>query len=1045
MFQEAEKEQKGENRSRCGGVFGYFIKNYRVTFLLIFGLILLGMGAVLTLPRESTPEVEIPFAAVVAPWPGASSRDVEKLVTKPIEDELVNLEGVKEITSSSGLGLSTVSVEFYAEEDLDEAIRRLRESVDNVTGLPEQAEDVQVVEVNFSDQPIVTVSLGGIKDERLLSLYADDLADVLEDIQGISGVDVVGIRNEEIKVVVSPARLAELGLSMGQVISEISSANLNAPFGQLETEEFNYDLRLLGGFEDIGDVASTPVTLRDGRVVLLSDLAEVKMVLSDVDSISRVNLDKEQESAPAVTMLVRKKTGGNIVKIVDSVRKEIKSAEDNWLPAEVEVAYFIDNAEFVRESLRNVATSGAQTLVIVFALLWLFLGWRAAVITALSVPLTFFMSFIIFDLTGNTLNDISLFSLILSLGLLVDNTIVIVEGVFAERKEGKIKAWQAKRVVDRFKKPLVGGTLTTVAAFFPMLLVTGIIGEFLQVIPTVVTGTLLSSLVVALAFIPAMAVWFIGHYRGGEVQKERIFDGYFNVLKRRYCLFIDWFLRHRGWQNVFISLLVVLMIMGLSLPFTPFLRTGLFPATDIDFLIINIELPPGSRLEQTDQVAEKIENIVRGLPETESYSVSVGRASTFSISAGGGSSNAESLASFYVNLHEDRERSSLEISGGLREIFKEITEAKVVIEEVSAGPPTVPPVELRVVGDNLDELDRVSKNIIDELEDIPGAINIDRNLRYSSGEFNFVFDREVLAKKGLSAAGVAQFLRVAVFGAEATTFLNEQGEEISVSIESEPEVANSVDDILKMPILNSVGERVTLGQVAKVDLKTSVDAIRHEDGERAIAVTADAVSGVTPNEITQEIMKRVEDKNISEGVKIEFGGEQQETLETFAQLYRSMVIAVILILIILVVEFNSYRQPLIIFLAIPLALIGVLFGLLIFRGQLNFSAFIGLVSLTGIVVNNAIILVDRMNADRREGKSTLEAVREAAESRLRPIILTTVTTAAGVAPLIWVDEFFRDMAVTLITGLLFSSILTLVLIPVLYYRQQRKLEIRIKN
>jgi HAE1 family hydrophobic/amphiphilic exporter-1 len=513
----------------------------------------------------------------------------------------------------------------------------------------------------------------------------------------------------------------------------------------------------------------------------------------------------------------------------------------------------------------------------------------------------------------------------------------------------------------------------------------------------------------------------------------------FNRFKDKYCLFIDWALRNVRFQRLFIGSLTILLIAGFSLPFTGLLKTGLFPEVDIDFAIINVELAPGSRLEETDKVAKRVEEQLQQVSDVESYAVNVGSGSSFDI--GGGGSSAESLASFFVNFDKGRERSSIEISEELRERFIDITSAKVVVEEISAGPPTSAPIEFRVVGESLNELDRLSQEIMDELEVISGVINVDRSLRNSAGEFNFVFDRGALAENGLMASSVAQVLRTSVFGIEVTTFLDQNGEEVSVRMEAKEETVDSVDDVLSLPLLTPGGE-IVLGQVARVDLGTSIDAIRRRDGERVVTVTASTEGKITPNEVTEDIMARIEEKGLPEGYGVQFGGEQQETTETFTQLYRSMIISVILILLILVVEFNSYRQPWIIFLSIPLALIGVLFGLLIFRSQLNFAAFIGLVSLTGIVVNNAIILVDRMNVNRRKGKSTVEAVKEAAESRLRPIILTTLTPAAGVAPLIWVDEFFRDMAITLITGLLFSSILTLVLIPILYLRQKQRQERR---
>jgi len=1050
-----KNHELGVRRGGLNGFFNYWLRSFRVTFLVLIGLAIVGIWTAVMLPRESTPEVEIPVAVVVTVYPGASSRDVEELVTKPIEEKLINVEGLDKLSSSSRLSVSSVVAEFSADEDLEDAIRRLRDEVSEIRGLPDEAELPEVMEISFEDEPIISIGLGGIDDVRLLSLYAEDLAEEIEGVAGVSQVDVAGKLDEEVRIKVEPGKLAELGISINQVIGGIRAANINAPVGQFDTDNFNYDLRLTGRFSSIGDIAQKPIVLPDGSVVELGAVADIELGVTERAAESRISTEGNRATA-AVTLLVRKKTGGNIVRIVDAVEKEVEEARSE-LPEDLQILSFADRADEIRTQLSNVYRSGVQTLLIVFGLLWLFLGWRPAVISALAVPLTFSMAFLVFAWTGITLNGVSLFSLILSLGLLVDTTIVIVEGICGHREEEGIdngagggcdlepgdsrdvreKKLQerAASVVGQFTKPLIGGTLTTVAAFFPMLLVTGIIGQFLKVIPIVVTATLLSSLLVALAFIPPVAVEILVRMR--QTEEDRWFDRVYRRVRVKYQRVISKILEARKMQSLFIATLTILLVLGLSLPFSGLLKTGLFPAVDIDFMIINVELDPGTRLEGTERVVEEIEAKLKEVPEVISYVVNVGAGVSMDLSGGGSS---EELASFFVNLDKEREQSSLDISDNLRAELKDIAGAKIVIEELSAGPPSAAPVEIRIVGKEMGELDRLSWQAMQKLEEMEGVVDVDRNLRNSAGEFNFVFNEEALAEYGVSVGEIAQVLRASVFGMEVTTFLDQDGDEVAVRIEGVEEAVNSVDDILAMELVTSRGEKVVVSQVASVGLESSLDAIRHRDEERTVTITADAATGYMPNELTQEFMSRVNELSLPDGYRVEFGGEQQETVETFNQLYRSMVIAVLLILIILVVEFNSYRQPFIIFLSIPLALTGVLFGLLIFGGQLNFAAFIGLVSLTGIVVNNAIILVDRMNRVRERGASIKEAVKEATSSRLRPIMLTTLTTAGGIAPLIWVDEFFRDMAVTLITGLLFSSIITLVLIPILYYRQQTKIE-----
>lgn len=1013
--------------------FGYFIGSYRITFLVIIGLGIYGTYTAVVLPREATPEISIPIAVVVTAYPGSSARDVEELITDPIEEKLANLDGLKNLTSSSQLGLSSVTVEFEAEENQERAMQRLREAVDGVTDLPEEAFDSQVIEVNFSDQPIITIGISGINDTRLLSLHAKTIAEAIEAIPDVSQVDIVGERQEQVGVRIDPNVLQRYGISLGQILQAIRTNNINAPFGSVETGRYGYELRLVEKYQNIADVASTPIRVQNGSIVPLEEVATVTQELADVSSESRISVGGK-ESTLAVSLNVRKKSGGNIVALVDEIQSSVEELQKSSLPKDLTVSYFADQAQEIRKSLRDVQDAGLQTLVVVFCVLWLFLGWKEALLASLSVPFTLFMSFIFLGVSGITLNSISLFTLILAIGLLVDNAIVVVDGIYTKTDDLSLED-HASSTIASFFKPLVAGTLTTVAAFFPMLLVSGIIGQFLRTIPIVFTATLLSSLFVAVVLLPAVAVKFFK--KDTENKHKRRFPELFDRLNARYVLFIERVLARRQFQNRFIGVLVVLMIVGLSLPFIGVLKTGLFPAADVNFILGNVELPAGSTKESTVSVMAEVEKYLLPVPEIKSFVLNTGTGISTDFS-GGGSSSA-SIGSFSINLDPEKERSSLEIMDDLRSSMASITSAKVTLEDVSSGPPSAAPIELQVNGTDIRELDVLSAKVMDEIKAIPGTTEIDRNLRNSAGEFTFTLNRNAIAQFGMSASDVAQLLRASVFGLEVTNFLDERGDKIIVELSAQKSSVQSVDAILRMPVQTPRGEFITLEQVLNVSLNTSINTIRHKDRKRTVTVTADVVSGTNSNEVTAQLQEKLDSFALPAGYNITYGGEQQETEETFTQLYQSMIIAILLIVMIMVVEFNSYRQPFIMLLSIPLGLIGVLFGLTLLGGELNFASFIGLVSLTGIVVNNAILLVDRMNAAQKEGKAVAEAVRDAAASRFRPIILTTLTTGLGVIPLMGVDAFFRDLAMVIFTGLIFSTVLTLGLIPILYYRQQMKM------
>lgn len=1013
-------------------MLSYFLKQYRVTLLLAIGLVLLGVQALVSLPRESTPEIEIPIGIVVTVFPGASAVDIEELVTKPIENTLENVEGVDSVSSSSRLGLSSITVEFTAGSDLTDSLNRLREAVDGVGELPDDAENPQVIEISFDNEPIISLGLSGNIDRRLLTLYAEQLADELETISSVSSVNVVGGSSEEIAIEVDPTILQERGISVGQISNALRSNNINAPLGHLEAGSFQYDLRLDAAVATVSDVANISLTSAQGDIFRLGDIAHVRPQLAEAISDSRISKAGAPEET-AVTLEVRKRTGGNIVAIVDEAIARAEQFAEAELPAGVEVTAFSDRGADIRKSLSDVSRSGIQTFIIVFLILWLFLGWKEAAIASLAVPFTFAISFLVFEIFDITLNGISLFSLILSLGLLVDTAIVIVEGIHTKSRASNLEL-AADQTIHSFAKPLAAGVLTTVAAFFPMLLVSGIIGQFLRTIPIVVSATLLASLFVALLILPAVAVRILT--RWPLKPQLRWFDSKFRALRARYQIVTEHLLASRRSQNRLIATLIVLLVVGLALPFTGLLKTSLFPQADIDFILGNVELPAGSKLAETQAVMGQVAARLRHVPEIESFVINSGSGTTLDV--GGGASGAN-IGSFFINLDPDRDRTSIIISEDLRAVFADISDAEIDVLDVSAGPPTSSPIEVRLIGQNLNELQTGSDAVEAYLKNQIGVINLEQSLKQSAAEFVIAPKRDALGQFGLTATDIAGNLRQYVFGGEVDSLLAANGDEISIIVIGN-EKQLTVDQLAQLSVIGQSGREARLSQVADISLAPSISQIQRRDGKREVRVTADVTSDANANEISQAVLANQSQLKLPRGIELRVGGEQQETEETFAELYRSMILAVIAIAGILVIEFNSYRQPLIILLSIPLALIGVTFGLVITGGQLNFASFIGLVSLAGIVVNNAILLVDLANANMAAGSAPREAMQAAAQDRLRPIILTTITTAAGVAPLIWVDEFFRDMALTVITGLLFSTILTLILIPILYVRQQEKLE-----
>jgi multidrug efflux pump subunit AcrB len=1036
MNQNLERDLEEGLRKTEKSVFGFFVKRFRITFLILALIIVNGFYALWTLPKESEPEVDIPFALVNTIYPGANPVDMEDLVTNKLEDKIQTLEYLKTYTSSSGVGVSLIFVEFEAEADMDKSLDELKEVVDEATpSLPSEAEDPFVQEVSFVDMPIVTYSFSGDYSDEELQHYADKLQDAFENTKDVSKAPISGGIEREFQLLVNQKKLKNYGIPIAQIMQTVRGTNFNMPAGDIEIDEFDYTVRVQGKFQGIRDLKNLILMYKGDTPIYLRDIAEIKDTFKEKNSYSRIGVG-DNDPKNTISLQIFKKTGGNILRVVDNANKAIdKLYEDGIIPQDLEILKTNDNSVYVKDDVERLGRSGIQTMILIIAILFLVLGIRGSLIAGFSVPIAFLMSFIFIMQQGMTINSMVLFAMVLSLGLMVDNSIIVMEGINEYMyKYDKTPLQAALLSVWNYKWPIMAGTMTTVCAFLPMLLVSGIMGEYMGILPKTLSATLLASLFVALIIIPALSAKFykkIGAEEKGAHRVHKIAGG-IQKLQTRYINLLKKILPSKAKRRTCILAAIGLMIGAIMLPVSGLMKVELFPGVDVDFIVVNTELPIGSSLEKTSKVLSEAENMVREISEMENYVTTVGGG--FSLYAGdGGGGSGGHLGHILVNLKEKklRERKSYEIAESIRDDFEKIQGGEVRVQELQAGPPTGAEFEAKIFGEDLQTLSVVAKEVRKMAEGIDGLINISDTVDESSGELTFELDHKKIKLYGLDATQVAMNVRQVIFGTEITT-INLEGDDVEVVLKYEGGSFDDVDDLENIILFTQSGQDIKVKDIADLKIVPSVLNISHLDGDTVVRIRAETEKDADLRKITKEFEENAAKIDLPEGYNIEVGGETEDLAKSFTEMLLSMIVAIFLIMSILVLQFDSYKKPLVVIFTVPLAIIGAFVGLTVLRLEFSLPAFIGIISLAGIVVNDAIVLMDRINKNIKRKMDLIEGVIEAGIARMQPVFLTSITTILGVLPLTFSEKMWAGLGVSIIFGLMFSTVLTLLFVPILF-------------
>lgn len=1054
-------------------------------------LLVFGVYCYIKLPRESAPDITIPNVFVSTDYKGVSSSDIETSITIPIEKKLKGLDRVKKIHSISSEGLSMINVEFIPGTDIDEVLQKVKDKVDEAKkDLPADLEDdPSVFEVNFSEMPIIVYSLSGTCGLTCLKKIADDLEEDIESIPGILEAEVTGGLEREIKIEVDPDKLAYYRIPITAFQRVVSSENQNTSGGAITLGDGRYQLRVPGEFTLPEEILGLVINATDGRPVYLKDLARVSDGFKDENSRSRL------DGTEAVSITVKKRVGENIIAIADKIEKLIESRKEKW-PEGTRITKLMDQAKDIRVMVADLENNILSGLVLVIAVLFLAMGFRNALLVSLAIPFSMLLSFMVLYALGITLNMVVLFSLTLALGMLVDNAIVIIENIYRYMEQGVSRIQAVMNATGEVAWPVIGSTLTTLAAFFPLIFWPGIMGEFMKFLPITLIVTLTSSLLVALVINPALTAFFIkvkGKPSGSplSVDAEQIRSSGERPVTIKgpvltvYSKVLKGALNHRI-AVIMISFAVLVLFFQIWL-----LKVGLekpvefFPEIDPKSIYVNIDPPEGADLEYIDRIVKHAEIAVVGGPGSEASISGVpldeGYAKVYVpkshqkaggqvFSGPGDLDNVDHIyaraveipgpgAAFSPNTPthigvqfldlEDRKTASTETVEEIRKRIKDIPGAKITIAKAEEGPPTGAPINIEISGDDFRILGELAKNVRGVVSQIPHVEDVRDDYMEGIPTVRVRVDRQKAALFGLSTETIGFALKTAYNGLNISTF-REGDEDYDISVILDRKNRSVLDVLYKLLIPTPSGQLVPLTTLAKIDMSGSIGDITRIDHNRVVTVKADVdttrIPGTLARAQAEILLKKFP---LPAGYAVEFTGEFEFQKEAEEFLSKAFVIAVFLIFLILVTLFNSVIQPAIIMTSVVLSLGGAFLGLAVLNAPFGIiMSGVGVISLAGVVVNNAIILIDYTNKLRNRGMPLKDAVVAAGATRLRPVLLTAVTTLLGLIPMVtgisydfhkmsmvYVSEstqWWQSMAMVVIFGLGIATVLTLVVVPVLY-------------
>ncbi len=1013
-----------------------FSVNRRVsTSMIAMILVVMGIFTFSRLGLDFFPDLEFPTVSVVTTYRGASSEDIEKTITKPIEQVVSSISRVKKVTSTTSEGTSVIQVEFEWGTNLDFAAQDIRDQIGLYRQfLPPEASNPLVFKFNLAQLPIIFYGItGNMAPYELKKLIEDEVAPRLERIDGVASAPVYSMDVREILVDIDKSALESLNLPLDRVISALAVENINLPAGFIQERHTDLVVRTLGEFESLADIRRVVVgATAGGEPVFLGDIAEVKDTLKETRYIGRI----QQQNG--VFLMVSKRSGANTAITGEEVKKELTEIRKT-LPPDIQFHVAMDQSDMVRRVARRTSNEAWQGAVLAVLMIFLFLrDWRPTLIIALAIPLSIIATFIAIYFAGYTLNLLTLGGLALGIGMLLDCAIVVIENTFRHIEEGAERKRAAIFGASEVGMAVTASMLTTIVVFLPMLFAQGITGKLTKGLGLSITASLVASLFVALTIVPMLSYMLFKPYQasasgGGKAIKKPKFQRP-RELYRRWLM---WALERR--RRVLIGTAVLFLV---SLVLVPFIGTEFMPSQDQDMILLTVKMPVGTALEETDRVVGLVEKLMAEQPEITMINAQAGSSAEEnpSDSSSSFSPSGPHEGLLWVGLvHQDeRKLSDKQILENIRAKLPQLENVRfeaVDMSQMITGS-MGGPIAIKIFGKDLDELREIADGVVAKIRDVPGLRDLNHSLSQGKPEYQIKVDRERAAKLGLMVSQVAGAVQTATVGRVATRY-REESEEIDLRVRFQKRFRDNIQEIENIPLITPLNKVVYVGQVATIEKGEGPIKIARENQSRIVTVTAN-IAGRDLGGVVRDIQARLGaiDKQLPPGYFLEFGGSYQQMTEAFRILALVFAIASLLVYMIMASQFESFRHPLIIMFTVPLGLIGVVFGLLLTGKTISLSVWVGFIILAGVVVDNAIVMIDYINQLRHRGMETKEAIVQGSVTRLRAVLLTALTTMIGMLPMALSTsegaEFRSPMAITVLGGMTVTTVLTLFVIPIIY-------------
>lgn len=992
------------------------IKNAQFTFTIVVLLVLVGIVSYFQMPRSEDPQFDIPITLLEIIYPGASPTDIETLVVDPLEEEFAEIEGIKKVESQIKNGGARIEVTFLYGSDPNAAYNEVKQAVSTVKpSLPEGVQDVLVLKATPTSVAIIQLALWSeTTDYKSMEFHAKQLEKRLEAIEAVKKADIWGYPTQVVAVDLNLAMLKHYGISIAAINNVLQKRAVNITPGFVDANTRRFNVKTSGNYQHIDELNNTVVYSDNTGVIRLKDVAHVTF------SNREANYLAYYDEKPVIFLTAEQRTNTNIFALTQAIESEI-SAFKQTLPDNIKIDTLFKQSDGVENRVNGFFDNLWQGLVLVGIMSLIFLGVREAVVVIVAIPLSFLVAIGWLDFAGFGLQQMSIVGLIIALGLLVDNAIVVTESIHREKKNTASLADAAAAGTSKVGWAITSGTVTTMLAFLPMLMLASDTGDFVRSMPVTVVLVLLASLLIALTLTPLLASKFFSK----KPSKFKTLQHYANGFAEQY--YVQGLSRL---MNIKLIMLVVAFIALFAMA-SLFGQVGvsLFPKAEKSMLLIDVETPANSSLDYTNDVMQSMTGFIKTQPYVEKIALNVGNSNPRIYYNEIPKRGVSSYGQVLLVLKEYDEQEVNKLVASLRKEFSTWQQAKVTVKEFTQGPVTDQPITVRLISESLSDLENVASDLQRKIASIPGAINLDNPIGIANTELALAIDYDKAALSGIDINQLDNAIQTALSGTFIGQFNDANGENYPILVRRPKSDLSGLSDIT---IVNQQGENIPLGQFVEIKLQKGRTDFFHYQKLRMARVSADAAQGYSVQEITSEVVNYLDNYTLPAGMYYILGGEEESRQESFAGLSQIMLITAIGIFAILVLQFKSFLQPLIIFTSIPFAMTGAILGLYITNLSFSMMAFIGLISLFGIVVNNAIILIDTTNRNLSTGLAKKEAILLASSTRFTPILLTTITTIGGLLPLtLFGGSLWQPLGVVIISGLCVSAIASFIIVPIL--------------